>query len=174
SLEDTTNDPIMAMRRPLPWRSWQRSEDYYLEGQLVWLDADTLIRELSHGARSLDDFARAFFGINDGSYIPVTYTFDDVLNALNSVQKYDWNNFLRARLDGHGRGAPLDGLSRGGYKLVFTETPSEYFRNEEDRRRISNLSFSLGMVNGNEGRLTEVLWEGPAYQKGLTVGTQMV
>ena len=174
SLEDTTNDPIMTMRRPLPWRSWQRSEDYYLEGQLVWLDADTLIRELSHGARSLDDFARAFFGINDGSYIPVTYTFDDVVNALNRVQPHDWNKFLRARLDGHGPGAPLDGLNRGGYKLVYKETPSEYFKNEEERRKISDLTYSLGMIIGNEGKLTEVLWEGLAYQKGLTVGTQII
>ena len=174
SLEDTTNDPIMAMRRPLPWRSWQRSEDYYLEGQLVWLDADTLIRELSHGARSLDDFARAFFGINDGSYIPVTYTFDDVVNALNRVQPHDWSKFLRARLDGHGPGAPLDGLNRGGYKLVYKETPSEYFKNEEERRKISDLTYSLGMIIGNEGKLTEVLWEGLAYQKGLTVGTQII
>lgn len=174
SLEDTTNDPIMALRRPLPWRSWQRSEDYYLEGQLVWLDADTLIRELSHGARSLDDFARAFFGINDGSYIPVTYTFDDVVNALNRVQPHDWSKFLRARLDGHGPGAPLDGLNRGGYKLVYKETPSEYFKNEEERRKISDLTYSLGMIIGNEGKLTEVLWEGLAYQKGLTVGTQII
>jgi len=174
SLEDTTNDPITAMRRPLPWRSWQRSEDYYLEGQLVWLDADTLIRELSHGARSLDDFARAFFGINDGSYIPVTYIFDDVVNALNRVQPHDWSKFLRARLDGHGPGAPLDGLNRGGYKLVYKETPSEYFKNEEERRKISDLTYSLGMIIGNEGKLTEVLWEGLAYQKGLTVGTQII
>jgi len=174
SLEDTTNDPIMALRRPLPWRSWQRSEDYYLEGQLVWLDADTLIRELSHGARSLDDFARAFFGINDGSYIPVTYTFDDVVNALNRVQPHDWSKFLRARLDGHGPGAPLDGLNRGGYKLVYKETPSEYFKNEEERRKISDLTYSLGMIIGNEGKLTEVLWEGLAYQKGLTAGTQII
>ncbi len=174
SLEDTTNDPITAMRRPLPWRSWQRSEDYYLEGQLVWLDADTLIRELSHGARSLDDFARAFFGINDGSYIPVTYIFDDVVNALNRVQPHDWSKFLRARLDGHGPGAPLDGLNRGGYKLVYKETPSEYFKNEEERRKISDLTYSLGMIIGNEGKLTEVLWEGLAYQKGLTAGTQII
>ena len=71
-LQDTTNDPIVAMRRPLPWRSWQRAEDYYSEGELVWLDADTLIREMSKGKKSLDDFAHAFFGANDGSYEPVT------------------------------------------------------------------------------------------------------
>jgi predicted metalloprotease with PDZ domain len=173
-LEDTTNDPIAGLRRPQAWRSWQRSEDYYSEGLLVWLDVDTLIREQSRGEHSLDDFARAFFGINDGSYVPATYTFQDVVGALNRVQPYDWSKFLRTRLESNGPGAPLDGLARGGYKLVYTETASEYFKNGEDRRRVTDLTYSLGVVIGNEGRLTDVLWEGLAYQKGLTIGTQIV
>ena len=92
-LQDTTNDPIMSSRRVLSSRSWQRSEDYYGEGLLIWLDVDTLIRDLSHGKRSLDDFAHDFFGIDNGSVGPVTYTFDDVVKALNAVQPYDWAGF---------------------------------------------------------------------------------
>src|SRR6202171_5516101 len=174
ALQDTTNDPIAAMRRALPWRSWERSEDYYSEGQLMWLDVDTLIRERSGGQRSLDDFAKAFFGISDGSFVPSTYGFGDVVKALNSVQPYDWETFLRARLDGHGPGAPLDGVTRGGYKLVYTETPSDYFKGSETRRKVTDLTYSLGMVIGAEGRLNGVLWEGPAYKSGLTVGTQII
>jgi predicted metalloprotease with PDZ domain len=174
TLEDTTNDPIAAQRRPLAWRSWQRSEDYYSEGQLVWLDADTLIREMSHGQRSLDDFARSFFGIDDGSYVPVTYTIDDVVSALNHIQPYDWNKFLQERLQGHAPGAPLDGITRGGYELVYTDKPSEYFRDSEQRRKITDLTYSLGMVIGTEGRLTDVLWEGPAFQKSLSAGAQVI
>ena len=174
AMQDTTNDPIVAMRRPLPWRSWERSEDYYSEGQLIWLDADTLIRELSDGQRSLDDFAKAFFGINDGSFVPSTYVFDDVVKTLNTVQPYDWAPFLRARLDGHGPGAPLDGLKRGGYKLVYTDTPSGYFKDAEARRKVTDLTYSLGMVIAAEAKLSDVLWEGPAYKIGLTVGTQII
>jgi predicted metalloprotease with PDZ domain len=174
SLQDTTNDPVAALRRPLAWLSWERSEDYYSEGQLVWLDVDTLIRERSANRRSLDDFARTFFGVNDGSYVPVTYTFEDVVTALNAVEPYDWAAFLRARLDGHGPGAPLDGLARGGYKLVYADTPSDYFRASEGRRQVTDLTYSLGMVLARDGRLTDVLWEGPAYKVGLAVGTQVV
>ena len=112
SLQDTTNDPIIAARRPIPWRSWQRSEDYYSEGELVWLDVDTLIRELSGEQRSLDDFARAFFGVDDGIWAPETYTFDDVVKALTDVQPYSWAEFLRSRLESHG-GPPFDGIARG-------------------------------------------------------------
>ena len=174
ALQDTTNDPIAAMRRPLPWRSWERSEDYYSEGQLMWLDVDTLIREQSGGRRSLDDFAKLFFGVNDGSFVPSTYEFEDVAKALNAVQPYDWAAFLRSRLDGHGPGAPLDGVTRGGYKLVYTDTPSNYFKDSEVRRKVTDLTYSLGMIIAAESKLSEVLWEGPAYKAGLTVGTQIV
>jgi predicted metalloprotease with PDZ domain len=174
SLQDTTNDPIIAGRRAIPWRSWQRSEDYYSEGALVWLDADTLIRERSGGRKSLDDFARAFFGIHDGSWVSETYTFDDVVDALNGVQPYNWADFLRTRLDSHDREAPLGGIERGGYRLVYSDTPSDYFKQVEARRKVTDLTFSLGLVVGRESKLTDVLWEGPAYAAGLTAGTQIV
>jgi predicted metalloprotease with PDZ domain len=140
----------------------------------MWLDADTLIREKSGDTRSLDDFARAFFGVNDGSYVPATYTFDDVVSALNGVQPYDWAKFLRARLDGHGPGAPLDGLARGGYKLVYTETPTDFWRGLETKRGATDLTYSLGMVIGREGRLIDVLWEGLAFKHTLTIGAQII
>ncbi|HEX5279595.1 MAG TPA: hypothetical protein VFW28_05925 [Micropepsaceae bacterium] len=173
-LEDTTNDPIIAMRRPLPWRSWQRAEDYYSEGELIWLDADTLIRQMSGGTKSLDDFARAFFGVEDGSYQDVTYTLDDVVRALNAVQPYDWAGFLRQRLNSTSEGAPLDGLTRGGYRLVYNDKPTDFFKAAETRRKNVDLTYSLGFVIGREAKLTDVLWEGPAFQSGLTVGTQIV
>src|SRR5215471_13670730 len=174
SLQDTTNDPIIAGRRAIPWRSWQRSEDYYSEGELVWLDADTLIRERSGGEKSLDDFAGAFFGINNGDWESVTYTFDDVVNTLNAVYPYDWADFLHTRLENHRSEAPLDGIARGGYKLVYSDTPSDTFKKTEARRRFTDLTFSLGLVVGRESKLTDVLWDGPAYAAGLTVGTQIV
>jgi predicted metalloprotease with PDZ domain len=93
SLEDTTDQPIIQYGSPLAWPSWQRGADYYGVGSLIWLDADTLIREQSHGQRSLDDFARQFFGLDDGSYGELTYTFDQLVAALNRVQPYDWAPF---------------------------------------------------------------------------------
>ncbi len=173
-LQDTTEDPILAMRRPQSWRSWQRSEDYYSEGELIWLDADTLIRELSHDKKSLDDFARAFFGVHNGSYVTDTYTFDDIVTALNAVEPYDWATFLRTRLNGHGPGAPLDGVTRGGYRLVYTDTPSAYMRSGEARRKSEDLTYSIGLSLNHDGTLTDVQWNGPAYEAGLIPGSQVV
>jgi predicted metalloprotease with PDZ domain len=160
-MEDTTNDPIIASRRPLSWRSWQRSEDYYSEGQLIWLDADTLIREQSKGAKSLDDFAKRFFGIDNGSFVTRTYTFDDVVQALNAVQPYDWATFLRTRLERHGPGAPLDGITRGGYQLVYTDSPGLFSRR-------SDLTNSIGLAYADDGAVMDVLWNGPAFKAGMT------
>jgi predicted metalloprotease with PDZ domain len=174
SLQDTTNDPIIARRRAIPWTSWQRSEDYYWEGLLLWLDADTLIRERSAGKRSLDDFARAFFGVNDGDWGQLTYTFDDVVRTLNAVEPYDWTGFLRARLDEVSPRAPLDGLARGGYKLVYSETPTDFAKAEEIRRKVTDLSYSLGATIDGTGKFTAVLWDGPAFRAGFTTDVQIV
>jgi predicted metalloprotease with PDZ domain len=174
ALEDTTNEPIIARRSPLGWVSWQRSEDYYSEGELIWLDADTKIRELSREKRSLDDFARGFFGVTNGRHEPLPYTFEDVVHALNTVQPYDWAAFLRSRLDGHGPGAPLDGVTRAGWKLVYAEQPTAYFKDAEAYRKVSDFSYSLGLVIDEEGGIAGVLWDSPAFKAGLSVGFHLL
>ncbi len=173
ALQDTTNDPVVNMRRPIPWRSWQRSEDYYSEGQLIWLDVDTLIRERSGGKRSLDDFAKRFFGVDNGSYADFQYTFEDVVKALNAVEPYDWAAFLKKRLDDHGP-APLDGIARGGYRLIYAEAPSEYQKQAMAMRKSNDLTFSLGLAVGRDDTLTSVLWDGPAFKAGLTLGAKLI
>lgn len=175
ALQDTTNDPITSARRPQPWSSWQRSEDYYSEGLLVWLDVDTVIRERTNGRKSLDDFARAFFGQRDGEWeTAATYTFEDVVAALNDIVPNDWRAFLRQRLDGHGPGAPLDGVTRGGYRLIYTEEPTELFKTAETQRRVVDLSYSLGGSVESDGRLASVLWDGPLFKSGLAVGARII
>jgi len=174
ALEDTTEQPLITARRPLSWLSWQRTEDYYTEGELLWLDIDTRIRELTRDRKSLDDFAKAFFQVPGASGVS-TYTFADVMQALNAVAPFDWEKYLNERLYGHGPGAPLEGLTRGGWKLVFTENPSEYARSLEDQRKAVDFTYSLGFaVSAITGTLTEVRWGGPAYEAGLTMGTLLV
>ena len=173
-MEDTGQDPVMSARRPQPWATWQRSEDYYSEGQLIWLDADTLIRERSGGKRSLDDFARAFFGGKDGDRTVRPYTFDDVVATLNAVEPYDWAEFLKVRVKDVAVKPPLDGITRGGWKLVYTETPTGFFKAGETANKQTNLTYSLGVVLNREGEVTSVLWDSPAFEAGLTVSTRIL
>jgi len=177
-LQDTTNDEIINPRRPMSWLDWQRFEDYYSEAALFWLDADTWIRQHSNGARSLDDFAHAFFGINDGSFAVVTYTFDDIVKALNAVEPNDWATFLRQRLDTFGKPVPLDGFHRGGYKLVYTDTPSDYQASIEEQKHRIDLLNAIGVEiddkEGSKGMLTQVIWESAAFKAKLTEGAQIL
>ncbi len=171
NLQDTTNQPILSARAPQAWRSWQRGEDYYSEGQLIWFDADTLIREKSGGKKSLDDFARGFFGVEDGRIEMLPYVFEDVVAALNAVFPHDWATFLRERLDGKGARAPLDGLARSGWKLVYNEQPPA----SGDRGRgWTDFSYSLGMSLGKDMKIGSVLWNGPAFKAGLASSMTLV
>jgi predicted metalloprotease with PDZ domain len=174
-LQDTTNDPIINHHHSLPWSDWTRYKDYYQEGSLIWLDADTLIRERSGGKRSLDDFARLFFGINDASTTVVTYTFEDVVKALDAVEKYDWATFLRQHLDGVAMAPPLDGLRRGGYRLVYTDKPSDFQKNADSKGKRTNLVYSIGVIiDDKEGSVVFTRWGSPAFKSGITEATQII
>ncbi|MDB5468821.1 MAG: peptidase [Caulobacter sp.] len=173
-IADTTNDPIISARKPKGWLSWQRNEDYYADGLLVWLDADSLIRERTDGKKSLDDFAKAFFGVEDGSYVPRTYVFEDVVATLNGVTPYDWATFLKDRIEGRGRPAPLDGFARGGWKLVYAETPTAYQKAADTAAKRHDFTYSVGLNLKPTGEIQQVQWDGPAFKQGLVVGATVV
>jgi len=173
-LIDTTRDPIIAARSPLPWKSWQRSEDYYPEGALVWLDVDTLLRELSGEARSLDDFAAAFFGADAHGPVTNTYRFEDVVEGLEAIASYDWQGLFERHLTERHEEAPIDGLARGGYELVFRGEPSSFATSSQAVFGTTDHNFSIGVSVDGEGELKDVLWEGPAFHAGLTTGSSIL
>jgi len=176
-LQDTADEAQVLYTAPGAWRNWRRGTDFYPEGALIWLDADTVIREASHGERSLDDFARLFYGRNDGEIEPRPYTFDDVVAALDRVQHYDWAHFLRARLESKSASAPLDGITRGGWKLVYTEEPSSLGKAFEKIAKGLNLAASVGLLvdtGESAGTIRDVIWKSPAYEAGLAPGMKLI
>lgn len=177
TMEDTTNDATAAHRSALPYRSWQMSEEYYSAGQMMWLAVDAKLRALTHDRKSLDDFAQAFFGVDDGSFVTKTYTFDDVVAALNGVAPHDWASFLHAQVDA--RKPPLlDGLAASGWKLVYTDKPSEYEKQYESRpqssRHMFNFTWSIGLTMTGKGQVNDVRWNGPAFKAGVSTGATLV
>jgi predicted metalloprotease with PDZ domain len=173
-VEDTTHDPIVNARRPVPFSSISRSEDYYSEGMLVWLEADQIIRQGTSGARGLDDFARAFFGLKDGDWGQVTYEFEDIVNTLNAVHPYDWTQFLTDRFRTAGQPAPVRGIEMAGYKLVWKEEPNPYDKLRFAQSGAVNLYHSLGISLNKEGRVTATMWDGPAFDAGIVNGAQVM
>ncbi|WP_241233488.1 M61 family metallopeptidase [Altericroceibacterium xinjiangense] len=174
SVADTTNDPIINSRRPLPYSSLTRSEDYYSEGALVWLEADQIIRQGTGGRKGLDDFARAFFGMRDGDWGQLTYTFEDIVGTLNQVYPYDWADFLTTRLYQPGQPGPLRGIEMAGYKLVWKDEPNPYEKGRMSGGEYLSLFYSLGLNLDRDGNVGSALWDGPAFRAGIVPGMQIV
>jgi predicted metalloprotease with PDZ domain len=174
SVEDTGSDPIFAARKPKPFASLSRSEDYYTEGALVWLEIDQIIREQSGGAKSIDDFAKAFFGMRDGDWGQLTFEFADIVNTLNQVQPYAWEPLLRTRLMTPGQPAPLQGIEKAGYRLVWREEPNPYDKARYADSKTLMLAYSLGMTIDKDGKVTATQWDSPAFNAGIVTGAKII
>ena len=174
SLDDTTNQPIISSHGAsgLDWPSWQRAFDYYPESDLIWLDADTKIRELSGGKKSLDDFAKAFYGIDNGSYVTVTYTLDDLVKAMNQVQAFDWAGFFKTRVYDVAPQVPTDGLTRGGYKLVYNDSEPDVLKHA-DPTRPTSFGTSIGLSLNANGNVDDIWWDSIAFKAGVSPDMQV-
>jgi predicted metalloprotease with PDZ domain len=173
-LVDTTNQPIMSSRQGAPeeWPSWQRAFDYYPESELIWFEADTKIRELSGGKKSLDDFAKVFFGMDNGSYITRTYTLEHIVSALNTVQAYDWAGFLRERVYDLAPQVPENGITQGGYRLVYNDDQPDWLKHQ-DSSAATSFATSLGFSVDKDSNLSNVRWDGLAFKAGITPDMQL-
>ena len=174
SVADTTNDPIINSRRAIPYSSLSRSEDYYVEGALTWIEADQIIRQGTQGRKGLDDFASAFFGMNDGDWGQLTYDFDEIVATLDGIYPYDWADFLTTRLLEPNQPAPLRGLEMGGYRLVWKDEPNSYEKGRMGNAKYLGLFYSLGVNLSSDGTVTGTLWDGPAFDAGLVNGNTIV
>jgi predicted metalloprotease with PDZ domain len=183
STEDTAISASILRGGPQAWINWRRSQDYYDEGQLVWLDADTLIRKLTNNQKSLDDFQHVFLGKggNTGPLI-VTYTFDELVQDLNAVAPYDWATFFRDQILRITPRADLTGIERGGYKLVYADKSNASVAAVQ--QALAALApggiptieawYSIGLIVGGDGNIQDVRWNGPAAKAKLAPGYKII
>ncbi|MGB6931697.1 MAG: M61 family peptidase [Acidobacteriaceae bacterium] len=173
-LQDTATAAQTLYEASGQWGNWRRSVDYYPEGELLWLQVDTIIRQQSHGKKSLNDFCVRFLGRNgDTGPITVPYTFDDVVSNLNAVQPYDWAGFLTEKLTTKENHAPLGGIENGGYRLSYSDTPNSMEESMEALRGV-DAWYSLGLNLSHQGVIRDVLFYSPAYKAGLGPGMKIV
>jgi predicted metalloprotease with PDZ domain len=173
-LEDTAVAAQLLYNARDDYAGYRRGVDYYDEGTLIWLEADVLIRELSKGAKSLNDFCRLFHGGTGGSPALKTYTFEDVVAGLNAIQPYDWADFLNKRVESTASHAPLGGIENSGWKLTFSSSRSEMWRNHEEESKAINLSYSIGLKVSEEGNISDVAYGGPAQKAGISPATKLI
>jgi predicted metalloprotease with PDZ domain len=155
------------------WAALRRGVDFYPESELLWLEADAVIRRETKGAKSLDDFCRLFHGGEGGAPKVVPYTFDDVVAGLNAVAPYDWRGFWRDRVEAPATN-PLGGVAAGGWKLVFTDKIPQMQQSMEVRQKIVDVRFSLGFTVAEDGRIPDVLPDSPAFRAGVGPGMKLV
>ena len=173
-LEDTARSVQTLRMMGSQWQNWRRGLDYYPEGELIWLEVDAIIRQQTHGQGSLNDFCKKFHGGESGAPKVVPYTFDDVVRGLNEIAPYDWARLLRERVAATSTHAPLGGIERGGWKLVYNDKPNLFTAAEEKLAKFGDFAYSLGFVAGEDGKLDDVIVGSPAYRSGLGPGMRLV
>jgi predicted metalloprotease with PDZ domain len=173
-LEDTARSVQTLRMMGSQWQNWRRGLDYYPEGELIWLEVDSIIRQQTHGQKSLNDFCRRFHGGESGAPKVVPYTFEDVVRTLNEVAPYDWATLLRERVAATSTHAPLGGIERGGWKLVYNDKPNSFIHAVEGLAKFSDFSYSLGFFAGGDAKLGDVIVGSPAYQAGLGPGMKLI
>jgi predicted metalloprotease with PDZ domain len=169
SVQDTTNQPIVTDHGPGgAWPSWFRGADYYRNSELFWVEADATIRRLTGNKKSMDDFARLFFGVEPGAWDhESTYRFEDVAAALNQVAPYDWVGFLRARLDATDPTINLRTVEAAGYWLAWGDKPTDSHRKLLAKQKTDDFYYSVGFNLSKQGDVKDVLWDGPAFRAGM-------
>ena len=173
-LEDTAVSVQTLRMLGSEWQDWRRGLDYYPEGELIWLDVDTKLRELSSNHKSIDDFCHAFHGAPSGPPKVVPYTFQDVVNTLNQVAPYDWASFLNDRVKKTAAHAPLGGIERGGWEVVYDAKPNPFQAALESRYKFYSYSPSLGFVLGDHGKILDAAPGTPAFQAGIGPGMILI
>jgi predicted metalloprotease with PDZ domain len=172
-LADTTTAAQLLYFAPGQWVSYRRGTDFYDEGWLIWLDVDTAIRELTHGAKSIEDFCHLFHGGESSAPMVKPYTLDDVVAALNQVTPHDWKAFLASRIYQVAPRAPLDGITRGGWRLVYTDAKNEFIKTADNER--VDASYSIGLrVRSRDGVVNDVVLDSPAGKAGIGPGMQIL
>jgi predicted metalloprotease with PDZ domain len=173
-LEDTAvSVQTLRMLGP-PWQNWRRGLDYYPEGDLIWLEVDTIIRKQTSGRRSLDDFCRRFHGGESGPPKVVPYTLDDLVRELNTIAPYDWAALLKERVKATSIHAPLGGIEGGGWRLVYNDKPNLFLTALAASSKTTSLADSLGFILGKDGEFLDVIHGSPAYQAGLGPGLKLI
>jgi predicted metalloprotease with PDZ domain len=173
-LEDTAVAAQFLYDAGGDYAGYRRGVDFYPEGTLIWLEADVLIRHLSKGKKSLDDFCRAFHGGTGGAPALKPYEFADVVAGLNAVQPYDWAGFLNQRLHSTDAHAPLGGIEQSGWKLVYDGERSDFWKAMEDSEKVSDLSYSIGLKVKEDGAIADVALGGPAGKAGIAPSTKLI
>jgi predicted metalloprotease with PDZ domain len=177
-LQDTTFAPLLRGGGG-GWTDWKRDSDYYDEGDLLWLEVDTIIRRVTHNRKSIDDFCRIFYGGPNRGPEVRPYTLDELVGTLTQVAAFDWSKFFYERLTSTSPEAPVGGIEASGWKVVYTDQESPTARAasagaDPGAGPPVDAAYSLGLILRGDGRVQQSIWNSPAFRAGIIPGMQVV
>jgi predicted metalloprotease with PDZ domain len=179
SLQDTATSAQLLYLTSQHWEAQRRSTDFYTEGPLLWLEVDAILREQSHGNKSIDDFAHSFYG--PPSYAPesgdpkvVPYTFEDVVTSLNAIVPYDWGTFFHKHLNALRPELPAQGLEASGWRVVYQEYPNDACGDADTTTGLTDLRYSIGLIIDENDGVVDVLPDSPAGHANIAPAGKVV
>jgi predicted metalloprotease with PDZ domain len=173
-LLDTAAFAQFLYSAPEEWANWRRGVDFYDEDVLLWLEVNSIISRQTHGKKSLDYFCRLFYGgPNDGPQLK-TYTFQDLVDALNKIAPYDWAAYFHKRLDSTSPEAPLGGIEGSGWKVIYSSVEPALLQNSEAVHNTIDESYSIGLLLNDNGTVQDSIVTRPAYKAGISPGMKVI
>ncbi|HVY69555.1 MAG TPA: hypothetical protein VHH73_06475 [Verrucomicrobiae bacterium] len=172
-LEDTAIASYVLRAPSKNWNELRRDQDYYFEGRLLWFEADAIIREKTDNAKSLDDFCRKFMGPSRTEKI-VPYNRAEIVSTLKECADYDWDTFIRERVETTQPALPLSVVERLGYRMQYSAKSGEMLQDIERELHLVSLVDSVGLLLGDgDGRVQAVIPGGAADKAGMAPGMQV-
>ncbi len=170
----TTGAPYFYLAKGIYPSIRRSSNDFYTEGDLLWLDVDTIIRERSRGARSLDTFLHRFTAPPLTGPIVETYTRSQVEGLLNEVEPYDWQAFFEKYVYHVDIDPPTDELARSGWRMVYNAKPNPFIESQHADDRSFLGWYSFGANIGDDGVVKDVRQNSPAWRAGLAANMKVL
>jgi predicted metalloprotease with PDZ domain len=173
-LQDAADEAQLLYYTRSDYDSWRGSVDFYNEGELIWLEVDVIIRQQTNGRKSIDDFCKIFLGGKNNGPEVKPYDFEELIISLNKVANYNWKSFFLEKLNSLSSHAPMKGIEKSGWKLVYRDKPNEIMNASEETSQSINMFYSIGFIIDNDGKIGDVLSDSPAAKSGISPGIEII
>lgn len=172
-LKDTAVDSWHLRGASKSWEYLRRRQDYYNEGLFVWLEVDAILRSATNNEKSLDDFSQSFFRHQPGDGLVKAFDYDEVVAELNKLHQFDWDAFFEERVFATQEALPLTAVERLGYRIEYSNTPSDWHKLIESNAKYADAYESLGIAVRESGEIVDVIPGSPADLAKLAPGQQL-
>ena len=156
------------------WSYLRRNQDYYREGAVFFFEINALIRNLTDGKKSLDDFCRSFFAPVDPNASARPFTRADVVAGLTALAPYNWDSLIDVRVYQKQDSFDPSVARELGYRLEYTTEKPPRYEKWEKRWGVGYFYESLGFTVTSDGLIHALAPGSPADKAGFAKGDRIM